>query len=364
MALPLAVLNTTFAKHKGPLIKSWARNILFFRMLLARTKMKFGGGTYIEKTISGGPCARGVGLPSGTERLPRNNNDTTHKIRIQPYRIAAVIEIPEMYLKHNMGPAQVIDLLDEQPKEVLMGASQDINSYLLTSVTSKGTGMVFPSRELYGFITFNGAFSSGTVTGSTNGALDFALPAAQTDSVFDLAKSETYDHYNQYVNIAAWAAEGYRKMREIYWEAADFDESQDNQDKGPDMIVSDPDTFSNFMEQESARVLKTYDQEASSRPGKGNIYPFENGTVFTDYALKRTGTAFTTGFAGVPAAANGVTYMINTRFWEWEWAEEPNLTDFNESGPDHDTVYCKFKAHGNAICHKLAANAAITGGAV
>lgn len=351
----LDVINTTFADHKGPLIMEWAQSIRFMRALLDKAQIRTSGvgGTYIEKTISGGPAAKGVGIYSGTERRPRNYNNTLKKIRVEAHRISVVVEIPKKFIRHNMGPAAVIELIKDRPREVMMGASQDMNKFMLTGVSQ---GLVFDTSEFGGFVTLNGLYSTGTLTGTTNGVLDFALPAAQTDTVFDLAKSTSYYHYNQYGAITSWATNGFKTLRNAYWQAAQFDESQKDEDKGCDLIVMDPDTFANFMEHQAARVLIPYDQEKSSRPTKGNQYPFENGVAFADYALDRT------LFTG--AAANGVTYGINTKHWEWVWLEEPTLSDFRDSGPDYDSIYAEFSAHGNPICKKLVSQFAVAGGAL
>jgi hypothetical protein len=354
IASSLDVINTTFASHKGPLILDWVRNCRFLRVMQAKSKIKVDGGTYIERTIDGGPAAQGIAIRSGTERRPRNYANTTHKLRVEPHRLSCILEIPKKAIRHNMGAPQVIDLLKDKPRGILMGHSQDLNKFLLTGISP---GLVFATEAFDGFVTLNGQYTGGIHgVGAGEGALDFLAPAAQTDNVFDLAKSTAYYHYNQYANITTWAGNGLRTLKKAYWLAADFDETQDDAEKGADLIVMDPDVFANYTEQASARVMTTSDQQKTSSPTKGNMYPFENGMAFCDYGLDRT------LFAG--AAANGVTYMVNTKHWEFIWFDEPELSDFEKSGPEFDTVYAEFTAHGNAICTKLVSQAAVSGGAV
>lgn len=354
----LDIINTTLPQLRGPLIKAWVQAIPTLDAIRKAKKVGFEGGTYIERDLSGGPSAKGIAIRAGTERNPVNYTNTIRQLAIKPFRVRTVLPIPRMWLAHNMGKEAIIKIIDEKPKEQLMGFAQDLNQWLATGTCACRS--LQSVNDIKGFITLNGQYTGGTDYGASDGLLDFAAPASQTDTVENLAKSNsTYNHYNQYGLITAWATNGLKTLRKVYRKAAFFDESQAF-GKGPDLLLMDEDTYGNLEETLNSLVRTAKIQDKVTEPDKDFGLPFENGFAYPEPTINR---ADTTAFNGAPA--NGVTYMLNTEFWEACWTKggEPNISDFMPSGMDFDGIYAEFIAHGNFICKKLVAQAAVAGGA-
>lgn len=346
----LNILNTTFADLKGPLVLAWEQAIPFYNELNKRSKVRSEGGTYIERDISGGPAARGTGVFNGNERLTRQYQEKIRRYQVEPHRIVAILEIPKKDLLFNRGRAAVISLIEAHPTETMLGAAQDMNKHLLCATTDS---RVFAPAEMAGFVSLNGIWAAGVGLGVTNGLLDFATPATQTDTVQNVAKSTTISHYNQYGAITSWATNGLKVLKQTYRKAAHF--SAKKQNGGPALVIMDPDTFANYDETLDAKVrIAVVEDKTAKTPT--TMLPFLNGFAYHDLDLDRA------NFSG--AAANGVTYMLDMDYFEMVWHQEPEISDFEDSGPDYDTVFAKFEAMGNLICKKFPAQAAVSGGAV
>lgn len=343
------VLNTTFSQLEGPLVFAYEQSIPFLDELNKRAKRKVDGGTYIERDISAGASARGTGIYNGNERLTRQYRERVRKYQVEPHRLVAILEIPKKDLMLNTGNLGVIKLIESHPKETVLAAAQDFNKYLLTG---QSQGLVFATADLQGFVTLNGQFASGVGLGVANGLLDFATPATQTDTVQNVAKSTTIYHYNQYGAITTWATNGYKTLKDTYRKCAAF--SSNPMNGGPTLLIMDFDVFANYEETQDAKIRTVAVNDATSKDTT-MVLKFLNGVAYPDLHLDRS------LFTG--AAANGVTYLLNSEYFEMVYHQEPTIGKFEDSGPDYDTVYAKFEQMGNLICKKFPAQGVVSGGA-
>ena len=349
MAITTEVLNTTFADLRGPLVNSFLRSNELFDSLMSKAKMPMEGGSYIERTFAGGAPARGVGIYVGDELLNMTRRQQINRYQVEPHRLVVAINIPKKELMFNSGKLAVIRLIEEYPQTTMEGAKADINKFLLTG-TSRG--LVFQTSELLGLLTLNGQHTTGIGTGVTDGLLDFVAFASQTGTVQNVARSSTTFNANQYGAITNWAADGLTTLRKTYRKCAHY---AGGPAKGPDLVMMDDDTYTNF---EESRLNLVRVKLVEDKTERGNMLGLDLGLakVYSSIDLDRG------DFTG--AAANGVTYMLNTDFIEFPMAEAPKISDFKERVGDQDVVTALFSMQGNMICTKLPAQGCVSGGAI
>jgi len=347
MSISTEVLNTTFADLRGPLVNSFVRSNELFDALDAKARMPMESGSYIERTFTGGAPARGVGVFVGDELLNMTRRQQVKKFQVEPHRLVVAINIPKKELLFNSGKLAVIRLIEEYPQTVMEAVKADLNKYLLTGVSR---GLVFQTAELKGLMTLNGQFSTGIGAGVTNGLLDFAAPSAQTQTVQSVAKSSSYFHFNNYLDIGTWATDGLLDLRKVYRQCSHY---AGGVGKGPDLVIMDDDTFANFEETRRSQIRISMVEDKTA---KSNMLGLELGVakVTSSIDLDRG------DFSG--DAADGVTYMLNTDYFEFPMHEAPQIGKFTERVGDQDVVTALFSMQGNLICTKLPAQGAVSGG--
>jgi len=347
MSITNEVLNTTFADLRGPLVNSFIRSNELFDALNAKARMPMESGSYIERTFTGGAPARGVGVYVGDELLNMTRRQQIKKFQVEPHRLVVAVNIPKKELQMNTGKLAVIRLIEEYPQTVMEGVKADINAYLLTGASR---GIVFQTAELKGLATLNGE-ATGIGTGLENGLLDFAAPSAQTQTVQSVAKSSSYFHFNQY-NLVAASSTGavhLKALRKTYRECSHY---AGGPGKGPDLMIMDDNSYALYEEQRLSNVRVTLVEDKTDKTnmlgldfGVGKVYP----SLDLDVSL----------FSD--PADRGVTYFLNTDYFEFPMAESPQIGEFKERVGDQDVVTALFSMQGNLICTKLPAQGCVAG---
>ena len=357
MSITTEVLNTTFADLRGPLVNSFMRSSELWMMLQKKSKMPIDGGTFFERTFAGGAPARGVGVFVGDELLNMQRRQEIRRYQVEPHRLVIAINIPNKELQMNSGQRAVVRLLEESPKTTLEAASGDINSYLLTG---SSRGLVFQTAELLGLTTFNGHITTGVGTGVANGLLDFEPIASQTEIVQNVAKSSSYFHYNQYGEITAWGTDGMETYRKQYRKCA----HHSGMNKGPDLVIMDDDSFTNFDNDRLASVRLSLVEDKTE---KSNMLALDLGMakVLSSIDLDRGDTNFAaTGTGATVSTSTGVGYLFNTDHIQLCLQAKPTLDKFKERVGDQDVVTAKFSTQFNTVITNFPALGCIAGGAV
>jgi len=357
MALSLETLNTTLSDRKDRQIMSFATATPFWTKLQEKAQVEtLDSGTYIERPFSGGPPGSARRLDNGDEVFSTTRIANTQLLQVRTTRVAGAIAIPGLELDINDGKLGALKLIQRYPQAYLQALAQDIESWwLIASVQAAGN--VISNSNAAGWVTLNGDYSSGVGTGLTDGVLDFAAPGSQTDSVFGLAKSESYAHYNQFGTSSGWSTDGMLKLRDLYRRCASFDPTG----QGPDLIYADVDTYANFDFDRLAQVRTKMVEEKTERSTTLMLELGQRAELAYALYLDRAASTFV---AGAPGPDDGVVYMLNTDFWELQWRREPSLSSFEDRTADQDVVIAKFLMDGNAICNKLTAQGALVGTAV
>ena len=352
MSISTEVLNTTFADLRGPLVNSFVRSNELFDALDAKARMPMESGSFIERTFTGGAPARGVGVFVGDELLNMTRRQQVKKFQVEPHRLVVAINIPKKELLYNSGKLAVIRLIEEYPQTVMEAVKADLNKYLLTGVSR---GLVFQTAELKGLMTLNGEFSTGIGTGVTNGLLDFTPPASQTDTVQSVAKSSSYFHFNNYGDITAFGTDGLKSLRQVYRQCAHY---AGGIGKGPDLVVMDDDTYAKFEDTRRSQIRISMVEDKTS---KSNMLGLELGVAKVYSSLDLDRSDFASG-GPVGDTDGGITYMLNTDYFEFPMHEAPQIGKFEERVGDQDVVTALFSMQGNLICTKLPAQGAVSGG--
>ena len=348
MAASSEVINTTFEEFRGPLKLPFARTNAMWSNVVEKGKVTVEGGHLIERTIAGGASAYGVGVYAGDEPYNGTRRQRLRQYQVEPFRMVILITIPKKDLKVNMGKRAVIRLIEAYPLMAMTAAKRDINSYLLTGVSQ---GLVFPTAELRGLLTFNGQISAGIGTGVVNGLFDFATPATQTDPVQAVAKGTGIWHFNQYQDIGLWSGTGLRREYQVYMSCGHHALGEGT--KGPDVIIMDEGTYLNYLESRVALV------RLSVLEGK-----IENSNLLSvDFGLAKIYSDPDLDLANFTGVANdGVTYQINTDHLEVIFLQEPEMGKFEDS-QTQDVVLARWEAMFNPILSNFPAHGCVSGGA-
>lgn len=357
MAPSTEILNTTFAQRiDRDIDASFRRTELLDRLYKGARVETMTGGTYIERPFTYGSPGTATALPQGDEVIPVTRAPISRLLRLETNRIGGAVMIPGKDLKMNAGKEQILNLYKRYPLAYLASVNRDLESWFLTGAlpTSGGT---LALADVQGFTTLNGSVTGGTLTGAANGVLDFAAPASQTDSVFDLAKDDNYGWYNQYGASSGWSTDGLRTLRNVYRQCV----SNDPSGNGPDLLYPDVDTFSNYEQDQIARIRLSMVED---KMDKTTVLALSIGKraelVYSDF-IDRTLSAFT---AGAPGPDDGLVYFLNTDMWEMQWRDKPSLGSFEYSIPNQDVVVARFLMDGGLICTHLRSQGVAVGTAV
>jgi hypothetical protein len=349
MAVNLELLNTTLADLRGPLEMSFAQDIRLMKEAERKSNISTEKGTYIERPIMGGSPSRATGVFVGDETLDTTRRKKINKYQVEPHRVVMAIAIPKRDMIMNSGKTGAIKMIKEYPKAAQEAFNIDLERYLLTGTVGT-TGLAVDADQLYGWSTFNGQFAAGVNTGTTNGLLDMVAVASQSDTVQNVAKSQSIYHYNQYADITSFASNGDEKLRAAYRAAAHFAKDPNG---GPDFIVADDATFGRYTLSKKDIVRL---QIVGGKTDDGNLLVDNLGLG----RMVASQHIVLTDFTG--DAADGVCYGINTDFWEWVWYQKPTMSDFEDRIANQDSVIAKLEMMGGHVLTKFPAHFVVTGG--
>lgn len=347
MSVSTELINSTLADLKKKAEHSFVRENRFLKQLEAKGMINTAstGGSYIERTIFSGSPAVGIGVSTGDEVATPVRNSKSKKYQVGYYEIFTPIVIPGKEVRQNNGVQGAIKLVKEYPLAALEAFQMDFNKFLLTGTTDSLS--TASAADFYGFLTLNGDFSSGTETGTTNGLLDFAATTAQTDTVQSVAKDAGVSHFNQYGAISAFATDGVRTLRSVYRACSAFGGG-----KEPDIVIMDDLTYGNYEEYKTDIVRLQVGNDKDLVDTSNSLY---NAKVFFDLAL------VTSAFSGT--GTGGVSYILNSNFFELCMLAQPKIGPFEDKLVDQDMLSSKLIMHGQLVCTRTPAQGCVGGGA-
>lgn len=352
MAISVDVLNTTLSDISSEMVLALEKKVPILDRLRSKGAVNKGptGGTYFEAVSMGTAPTTAVGVYTGAEVASGARALNTKKFSVESHRFFAAVQIPKQDLERNDGKLGVVRLIDSYPKATISGIYRDINSWLLAANDSITGLKVFDAPGLAGFATLNGQYvSTAGRVGVTNGLLDFAAPGSQTDTVQNVAKSRSYEIYNQYDDISSWATEGIETITNVYQTCAEYSSNE-----GPDLGVCDAATFANLLtySADTVRIAST-DAAIFGKKSVNQMMLF-NATIYRDSALSLS------LFTG--DAADGVLYLLNTDDIEMNYFELPKVGPFKEYTPLQDVVAAQVSGSMNLVMRRFNSQGVVSGG--
>lgn len=352
MAVSLDVLNSTLQDLKGPLLMSFNEKTPLFRWLEKTGRTSSEKGTWIQRMLMGGSPSQMIGLYNGGETFDTTRTEQVKIIKVGTHRFGGAIAIPGLDLETNNGSLGAIKLIKEYPASVIAAMAIDMDRFFLTGVSN---GKVLSTSEMQGWNTLNGekVFSKG-ITGVTNGLIDFAAPALQTDEVQSLQKSSAYNYVNQYGQIVGgYAANGRRTIMKTYRQCARFNMA--GPDVGPDMMFADDDTYANIEAELATRVRTEIVQKDADEKLASLTLPYLGGTLVAAQNLVLT------DFTG--DAVNGLIYLLTSSGFEKIDYKKFDISSFEDRIANQDNVVAKALGQFAFVAPNLAVQGAVTGGA-
>lgn len=320
------------------------------KLVADRAIVPKSGGHFFEQRVVPRAGTRGIEIDNtGLTVVPRASYDITELTGVSPVYLAydIIITAPEMD-KIGRQNAEVFDLVSLRKDAAAMGAYQDLMAHFLSN---QSPGKVFIASELANIVTLDGDHSGGTLRGCTNGLLDYVAPASQSDTVFDLAKSVTNEHYNQYNEATDWATDGLAKLRKTQYECRIHDVLYDT---GPDIIAMTNDAFLNLQATSFGNVRTQAETDTGLDFSAAGVYRRDLGGADCFSSPYIDPSQYITS-----SAQGGVAIHLNTKYLQFfTLLQSKNMWDgmkdaFQED-PGQQRIYvCRVKFHGNFFLENL-----------
>jgi hypothetical protein len=352
MAVSLDVFNLTLSDLSDEIVIAQEKRVPLFDRLKSKGAINKApvGGTYFEHVFVGQAPGTATAIYTGSEVADGTRNLITYKYSVESHRFIAPIFIPKIELERNSGKQGIIKLVDAYPKATMASIYRDLNYWILAANTTGAALKIFSAAQLDGQATLNSQYVGTKRLGVTTGLLSFAAPASQTATTQNVAKSTTYEHYNQYGDISSWAANGIETMTTVYQTGAEYTSMGD----GADIGMADPDSYANLLTY-SADTVRIVDTDKAVFGKNVGRTMFFNATIYRDTSLDRS------LFTG--AAADGVVYFLNTDDIELNYFTMPKIGKFAEWTPMQDVVAAQVEGSMNLVMKRFNSQGAVTGAA-
>jgi hypothetical protein len=349
MAVSADLLNSTLADLSKTVENSFVKSSPFLKELQKSSQINTSsrGGSSIDRAFYSGSPSQGIGISTGYEVATPVALQKTKKYSVGYYEIFVPIVLAGKEIRQNSGSQGAFQLIKTGPLATLDAFNMDFNKYLLTGTTD--SLLTATPAAFFGFSTLNGDFAAGTELGTTNGLLDFAVPGSQTDVVQNVAKDAGVSHYNQYGLITAMATDGETVLKSTYRKCL----TSGGSSGGPNLLIMDDASYGNYevVRKDAVRVVTADAKNDGSDLGTV-LY---NSKVIYDLNLSLS------AFSGT--GTGGVTYLLNTKFFELDVLAMPKIQAFQDKLVDQDVMTSKLLFHGALVCTRLPAQGCIGGGA-
>lgn len=344
----LNTLNTTLQDLSPDLVIAGEKACYLFEWLRTKGAVNKSSiaGTFWGHDFSTGASNVLTPLYLGNEVAPLGTSQNILQYQVQSYRFMAPISITGLSLSMNKGKQGIVKLIEGQPKATFAALYRSMNRWLLSADVTAGGFASAPALD--GLATLNGQHVGTSLLGVNAGLLSFAAPGAQTAVTQNVAKNFAQEHYNQYGDVASFAADNLATPIRVLLDAQEFDAGR----RGPDLGICDPDSFSNLITYSADTVrTSTTDQAVIGKKF------FE--TMIGSCVVRRDTDLDRTKFTG--AAADGVLYLMNTDYISMNYLEMPSPTPFTAWTPQQDVVASQIIGSMNLMFERFNCQGAVTG---
>jgi hypothetical protein len=298
---------------------------------------------------------------TGNETINGGRKNIGAKGEEESTRMIYAYDIPLSELDQVDGKMDIAKLFQKYPVAAMDDFMLRINRQLCV-----GDG-----TDVGGFLTLNGNTTYAPQGTAKTGVFEYAAPASQNDTVFNLQKqggaSGVDGWYNQYGNITSFSSDGLRTLRDVYFKASQQGRAKGNVSLG----FCDLGTYSNYLAT-LEQFVRTPAGLQDDVVGKSftEYVMFHNCKLYVDLDIDITDALF----AATPAA-NGLAYLLHPASWklfhynagkDQDGSGKPNL--FRRRAPfripTKDMTRFESILDANIYCDNLRMNGVVTGGAV
>ena len=271
------------------------------RIILNGIDRRPSGGEYAAFVVTTDGPGNIVKLLTGSEAYAYGRRNITQQARVFIGTHLYTFAVEGEALRHSDGETGIANLLQVYPEAGMLDFRQRAVGQNLT-----GNGA---AANADGWVTVNGDQTYNPDGTALSGVLDFATPAAQTDTVFNLPKQGAANGvtgwYNQYGNVLSFGSSGKRIMRDVY-NACHIRSGTWN--SPPDLGLTDSTSYNNYYESldDNVRYATTLKGEDGATGRDGLM--FHKLELFIEPSIDDNLTFFGHG-------TNGTTYMFNTKTW-------------------------------------------------
>lgn len=351
------VLN--FATQK--LIPKWTEQFYQYHPVLEKVILRGNierskhGGPYVEFPIVTNGPGQVTRIETGSEVYSSIRRTVGSRGRVYCPRMVYSFVIPGKDLAEAAGETAIARLIKVYPEAALM----EFHEYIVGQFVN-GNGS---TNNVHGFMTLNGDTTFNASGTAEDGALEFAAPASQTDTVFNMAKATTTGWQNQYQNVSSFATNGRSQMRRVYWDA-----SLQGKQGGPvDVMLGDVVSFNNYYDDLDDQVR--YQIQSGGEKGRAirQGLMFQEAEFYVEPELDTTLTTFDSSRRG-----NGVVYFLKSDTWHlYTQGEDTGMEtkgDFAFRGPvkvpGQDAWEWEIVMAMQMYCDRLNANGVVDGTAI
>jgi hypothetical protein len=288
---------------------------------------------------------------TGSEVIAGGRNQNAVRGNTFAPRLIYAFDVPGKDLAEANGAMDLARIIQHYPELALGDFHERIARQMAV-----GDGL-----DVGGFLTLNGDTTYNPQGAARDGALEFAAPAAQANTVFGLAKPTTSGWANQYGVITSFATNGRSEMRRVFYAA-----SRQGKTMGPvDLLLGDENSYLNYIEDldDQVRVVKVEGDKAPASIRQG--VKFLDADFFLEDALDTSAAAFTNA-----DARRGVIYMMKSSAWyAYTLGHDANREtkgDFAVRGPfripEQDVFRYEIVLNMGIHTNQLRCNGVVTGG--
>jgi hypothetical protein len=314
--------------------------------------------------VTGGP-GQARGIVTGTETIAGGRRQNAYTGTVKGARIIYAWDVPGKDLAEANGEHDFGKILKKYPEEGL----NELNLWFGQQL-AVGTGS---ANGVDGLVTLAGPADWSPDGTALDGVFEFDAPESQNDTVFNIPKPAATNGvagwYNQYGDISAFATDGRRTMRDVYYDA----QSESAMTAGsPDLLFGDTGSYDNYVDDLDDQVRIVAPSTSGGDRAPGNVrkgIAFEDAVFYRDISIDRSASTL----AATPAA-DGLIYVIHSDTWHAFVLPEDEISKGQKKGhftlrgpirhPTLDAWRFEYVWYGNFYCDQLRRNGAITGGAV
>lgn len=288
-------------------------------------------------------------------------------------RVIMTFDVPNVDLAEISNAHRLADVIHRYPELAMIQFAEDLAQQLARGAASAGVlDATSQANNLSGFATLYGGQTytpkgAGGVAGSRTGILIDDTIANQTATVHSLVSENGTNGvpgwYNQFEQMSSMFTDGLTTLRKA---KARCEKERSSFDGGVDLMISDPDSFFNYLEEQDHKVRTAVVKGDTAEFKARDSIDFHGAEWCYDHAIDITDT---TSLGA--NAQTGLIYMLSTKDWRLfthgkSKKETKGFFEFREVGrlPNQDMHRFEIVSHFNIYCTSRRSQAVVVGGAL